>query len=331
VRLTRAQTVTGEKYVQTYYDPLSQSRFFISNVETRCMLRGDCGVAGIRDELAQILTRGIGETWTTAQFTQWLTGMADGVTSPTNIELWLHADPFTWSAVGTGVSFSLTTSQTTFTAEPGTIMLTAADTIAVYQAIRSFLVSYVATHPEQYGGTITTGPSLAHDPSWRTSDPNEPGVSVTGAQYVARWLPPDHVWLSNKESRRLVAAYQHALATELDSMPSSPGVPALEAFLGHLIDGINSPSNEEFDPNADPLHIIKSTNTIEFYEQNTTGTAVIVERVTLPAANMNRIYASIVTPGLAAIVTTNPSDYGGSAATGPELAHNPTWSTQDPN
>jgi hypothetical protein len=154
---------------------------------------------------------------------------------------------------------------------------------------------------------------------------------TTGETYVARWLPQDHVWLSNKEARRLLAAFQHALATELDSMANSPGVPALELFLGHLIDGINSSSNEEFDPNADPLHIIKSTNTIEFYELNTTGTAVIVERVTLPAANMNRIYENIVTPGLAGIVSTNPSEYGGSAATGPALTHNPTWSTQDAN
>lgn len=154
---------------------------------------------------------------------------------------------------------------------------------------------------------------------------------VTGEEYVRQWLPPDHVWLSNTEARQLLAAYRHELATELDSMTNSPGVPALEQFLGHLVDGINTPANEEFDPKADPLHIITTTNTIEFYELNTTGTAVVVERVVLPPANMSRIYTTVVQPGLAMIVSSTPENYGGTAATGPNLQHNPTWSTQDPN
>jgi len=162
---------TAGQYLGTWLDPLHQQYFFLSNRETRCMLRGDCGAASMRDQLATLYARGIGETWTPQQFVDWLNQSVDGITTTTNIELWANDDPFTWSA-GVGVSYTLTKSQQTWTREPGTIRLTPPDTESAYQLIRAFLAALITAHPEWYGGT-TAGPNINYDPTWTTHDRND--------------------------------------------------------------------------------------------------------------------------------------------------------------
>lgn len=162
---------SSEPYVAHWLDPLHQQDFFLSNREVQCMLRGDCGAPSLINDLATIFAHSPGETWTEDQFRTWLTQAVDGVTSDTNLELWEHEDPFVWTA-GVGLSFTVTRSQTTWTREPGTLILTPADTEHVYQLLRSFLVQLVTTHPDWYGGTPATGPNLAFNPTWSTPDPN---------------------------------------------------------------------------------------------------------------------------------------------------------------
>ena len=166
-KLPTITKVTGEQYVENWFDPLSQGRFFLDNTETYCMLLGNCGAPSIQNDLAAILTRGIGETWTQQQFYDWMSEMTDGITGPTNIELCHLVKPFTWSYAG-GIAFAPTTSQTSCSNEPGTVNLTQSDRNLVFTTTRQFLVNLVNQHPEFYGGNSTTGPNPQYDPLWRT-------------------------------------------------------------------------------------------------------------------------------------------------------------------
>jgi hypothetical protein len=166
-----APPVTGEQYVEKFLDPLRAGgqTFHFEYALARCMLRDDCGIPGIKDDFGVILNRGVGETWTVAQFDEWLTDMTDGVVSSTNEELCTQYKPFSMSS--TGVGFSLTTSPSVCTGAPGGVQLTSSDDAQAFSLVRGYAVNYVQTHPDQYGGTTTTGPSLSFDPRWYSSTP----------------------------------------------------------------------------------------------------------------------------------------------------------------
>ncbi len=164
--------VTGEEVVEMYLDPLHQSGYYLDNTTVRCMINGNCGVPSLVPQWADTYTRGTGEIWSEPTFENWLREMADGVTNASNIELWTHGDPYGWDARGTS-GYSITKSQTTHTAEPGTIKLSATDTQHIWQLNRDFLVKYIDAHPERFGGNTTTGPSMdARYYTFTTTDPN---------------------------------------------------------------------------------------------------------------------------------------------------------------
>jgi len=149
---TATPTVTGEQVVAAFLDPLHQQGYWLSNALVRCMINGGCGVAPVRSALATIYARGLGETWSPATFEAWLAGMADGVTSPANSELWSKAKPYSWNAKG-AVGYDLTTSQETLTHEPGTIRLSPQDLEAAWVLQRSFIAAYFDANPEQGCGS----------------------------------------------------------------------------------------------------------------------------------------------------------------------------------
>ena len=171
-----APPVTGEQYVEKWLDPLFHDATPENHVQyhleydlSRCMLRDDCGIPNITHDLAAILHRGIGETWTVTQFEQWLTDMTDGVISATNEELCTQYKPFTQGSQGLG--FSLTTDSATCTGAPGGVALTTSDNAQAFALVRADTVKWVQLHPERYGGTTTTGPNLDFDPTWYNSNP----------------------------------------------------------------------------------------------------------------------------------------------------------------
>lgn len=170
--ITLSITAGGaEQVVEQLIDPLHQQGYWLNNEIVRCMINGGCGVSPIRDQLANIYSRGIGETWNAQTFQGWLVTMSDGITNANNIELWTKAKPYSWSARGT-VGYDLTTSSDVLTHEPGTIKLTAADLELNWQLNRAFLVKYFDANPEKGCGTKETGPSLSTDcPGYSFTNP----------------------------------------------------------------------------------------------------------------------------------------------------------------
>jgi hypothetical protein len=172
VAITSVKKVTGEEYIAKWLDSLKTQYFYLNNNETYCMLNGCDGIPGIRTALSEQLVKNPGETWTPAQYDAWLLQIADGATSIQNPELYHRQDPFQWNSRG-GTSFVLTSSQSNFSLVPGNISnIETQATQTIYGLVRNFLVSYVGAHPEQYGGTSTTGPVMTFNPTFSTSNPN---------------------------------------------------------------------------------------------------------------------------------------------------------------
>lgn len=183
--------VTGEQYVQRYLDILHVQYYYLDNRTIRCMINGNCGVASIRSQLAAIYARGIGETWTVDTFATWLATMSNGITNASDIELWEKNDPYGWNATGV-ISHVLTTSQDVWTKEPGNIRQTPADTELLWQVNRAFLIQLIEAHPEWYGGTAASGPSITFDPTWTTSDPNDASGATDAYQTTVTIKVVDH-------------------------------------------------------------------------------------------------------------------------------------------
>jgi len=156
---------------------------------------------------------------------------------------------------------------------------------------------------------------------------------VTGEQYVAAWLDllkTQYFYLSNTEVRCMISGNcgVRSYAPDLASVmgPASGNSAALyESLLRQWTDGATE--NGELFHAFDPMNVnMRPPYGIRFYYEPTgaAGDTVVDSNAMTGAYQVIRAF-------LVAYVAAYPDEYGGSAATGPDLFHNPTWSTQDPN
>jgi hypothetical protein len=157
------------------------------------------------------------------------------------------------------------------------------------------------------------------------------------ASYVDKWLPTHIIWLNNRETRTLIngadGVPDHAeeLATEFNadhlSRPYSTDV--IRAYA----DGKGYPQLE-VDPTKDPLQW-DNVNTISEYGYR-------LGKVTFFTVSEPHLYTSgdpwlthirtLIRQSLIEQITVWPRKYGGSRTSGkPNMNHDPTWDTQDPN
>jgi hypothetical protein len=143
-------------------------------------------------------------------------------------------------------------------------------------------------------------------------------------QYVNQNLPNDVVWLDNDEARFIVGQYLDGLTTELNNTPGSPGTSTIRTYLQHLIDGVCSPTNEEFWRGFDPFLWASTASKVEFYATAGNCAQPYVDDTPLPSDSMQRIHENIIRPGLIAFAQQNPAHYN-------NFQTPPSWGTQDPN
>jgi hypothetical protein len=326
--------VTGEQVAQAFFDPaVAAGGYYLTNDMTYCMLNGSCGVPSVKSQLAALYARGIGETWSTTTFAQWLTTIADGTTAPSNIELWHGAKPRSWSPAG--VSYALTTSQSIFTNEPGGIRLTPADADAHRVLDRAFLVQYFDANPAKGCGTPETGPSLNPDCpaySFRSQAETQTGTSE---QYVAKWydtITSNIIYLDGRESRCLIngncgtRSYAPDLAAALYPTSKYPGtVSEFETFLRGLADG--DPANGELYRQKDPIKISgQPVAQYHIFSLDPNDGVINIDLSTNTGAVL-AVYRAF----LVAMTSVHPEEYGGTSTTGLNLALAPGWDTRHNN
>lgn len=167
--LTVIPKVSGEQYVSRWLDVLREQYFYLSNTEVRCMINGNCGVRSYAPEMAAILasTPEVVNLGVTAPEMEGYLREWAGNTSVNNF--WHRFDPVNTDmrSGGEGVTFYYESAggSNHFSMRSGLIT-------QWYATVRSFLVTYVELHPDQYGGSAATGPGLFHNPTWSTQDPN---------------------------------------------------------------------------------------------------------------------------------------------------------------
>jgi len=158
--------------------------------------------------------------------------------------------------------------------------------------------------------------------------------TVTGEQYVTKWLDPlqtQYFYLSNTEVHDMlngtpeIPSFARQLAAVLG--PATGNDPAsMESLLRGWVDG--NPANGEFYSGFDPLNIdLRSPGGIRFYMAPDGRGA---SDFTIDSTALLQTFA-VIREFLRTRTQSYPALYGGSAATGPSLSFNPTWSTQDPN
>ena len=167
VRLTISSFVTAQEYVDHFLLPLQNTRVFLNNSETRCMITGACGVRSYSPDLAAIIQPNYVSSWSTPDaLAEQLRAWADG--SDANGELFDGKDPLSYNNTGSPTNIG-------FLLKPAgggvPFNLSAAQMSSAFAALRSFLIAYVSMHAAAYGGNAS-GYSLSIDPTWATQDPN---------------------------------------------------------------------------------------------------------------------------------------------------------------
>jgi len=320
-------TVTAEQYVATWLDPLQQQYFFVDNVMSRCLWQGNCGTTDYATAVAVLLA----QSATTperdpARLLQAFRDVTDG--NPANDELYGGFSPINIDLRGSG-------NVRIYLAPKGTSIvdwvLSPALKAQVYDVFRAFAVAYFGANPAACGGAPLSDCRVDFDPGF-TNQLKGQVTMVTGEEYVAQWLDPlsrQYFYLSNSEVHDLlngttgIPSFAPQLAAVLGPATGN-SASAMESILRAWVDG--STVNGEVYAGFDPLNIdLRSPGGIRFYmAPDGTGASDF----DIDSTALQQTYA-IIRAFLVQRTQTYPSQYGGTAAAGPSLTFNPTWSTQN--
>jgi len=193
--------------------------------------------------------------------------------------------------------------------------------------------------------SLSTNNNETNDSRWKdfeeTETPIPPGDQA--ALYVNKWLPQGRFYLNGDELSAMVnggrgtRSYASDLATELWNDPNVQAnfadTAAVEQWLRDRADG--NPDNSEFCADFDPIQWTEGVG-LRTYGGATCGPVDF----TPGEEAMARIYTLIkginqvgerIDGFLVTYVENNADLYGGELGGTPDMAHNPTWNTQDPN
>ena len=185
---------------------------------------------------------------------------------------------------------------------------------------------------------LTHNNNTTNSPNWDQMTPMPGSMSAddVAINYVAKWLPREDsgFYMNNREIRCMIngncstRSYTHDLATILFAH-TTPQIPNTEAFLeqalleeakplltpGHLYHGF------------DPIQWSAPANGMRLYEEPDGRSATDFG---MDADGMTQTY-DLIKDFLWHFVRSNPDEYGGQLGGLPDMNHNPTWNTQDPN
>jgi hypothetical protein len=169
-------------------------------------------------------------------------------------------------------------------------------------------------------------------------------------EYVNKWIPEGVIYLSNNEIRAMINGGRgtESYAREMAEIffQHTPGIPGtvdlLEQILYAYADG--SEDNDEFWKSYDPFLWYNGAigiSGVRIYSNHCDGTCGT--DFNMDEEGMTKMYELISgftevngvrDPNggfLPQYVYRNPDFYGGEPGGVPDLNHNPTWNTQDPN
>jgi hypothetical protein len=321
-----ATFVAAQEYVDHFLLPLQNSRAYLNTTETRCMITGSCRVRSYAPDLAAIMQPSYTSSWPTADaLADQLRAWADG--SDANGELFAGKDPFSYVNTGSplGLGFLL---KPLGGAVP--FNLSAGQMTSAFAALRSFLIEYVTAHPDAYGGTAN-GYSLAIDPTWSSQD----AVQVSGEQYVAKWLDSLQTQYFSITYKQAKCFFQGGCGT------GSYAAQAADIFL-------TSPTFANR-TRADVITLLRDDLFADDYSKvaplyrgfspiNTTMRSDVRDvafylfpdghaAATVPLAGKIQDWYALLRSFLVAYVDANPTEFGGTAFTGPALTFDPLWRT----
>lgn len=177
--------------------------------------------------------------------------------------------------------------------------------------------------------------------TWTGYRTETPAARVTGEEYVAKWLDTlktQYFYLSNGEVRCMIngncgtRSYAPDMAAILINTPEVRAIggvttSALEGYLKEWADGVSSDGSELW-TGFDPMNVnMKAPQGVKFYYYPDGGRFNTFSFDTAAANN----WYTMTRTFLGQLGDADPTRYGGSASTGPNLDYNPTWSTQDKN
>ena len=193
---------------------------------------------------------------------------------------------------------------------------------------------------------LTHNNNTTNSPNWDQMTPMPGSMSAddVAINYVNHWLPQGRFYLSNHEIKAMInggqgtRSYAHDMAIILfnHSTPTPPGdVNLLEQALRNDADG--NLSNGELYHGFDPMQWTLQGLGVRFYDEpdGTHGTdfTMDLEGTQLFYQLVEGLDGSGAPNGgfLTTFVKNNPDEYGGQLGGLPDMNHNPTWNTQDPN
>lgn len=311
-------------YVEKWYPP-NDGRFYLNRAETYAMIRGDAGPRSyLKDLCVQLWNdpRIPPDFGTIDQLEQWFLDRVDG--NPYNSEFCTAFDPFNWTYnVGVRTYGGINCGPVDF--RPGSDPL-----LMVYELVKSFLIEYVAAHPECYGGAVGGVPDLSFNPTWNTGDWSP------ASNYIDKWLPlfgTGIIYNNNQEVRTMLSGDTHipryyatALAVVLANSTGNIHhytADQMDQHLRDLVDG--DQTNGELNSNFDPGELNNVTQ--NFVLRLNGGNS---EQYPLSPDQLNRVY-DLIRDFLINNCFWHYDLYGGTQFGLPNMDFNPTWITQDAN